>query len=42
VDSGILSLSAEVENEWNSTAVPLISLDGVERGEFIFKLTLDI
>jgi hypothetical protein len=41
VDTGILSLSAEVENEWNCTAIPCISLDGVEREEFIFKLSLD-
>lgn len=42
VDTGILSLSAEVENEWRCTVIPRISLDGVEREEFIFKLTLGI
>jgi hypothetical protein len=42
VDTSILSLSAEVENEWSCTVIPPINFDGVERGKFIFKLTLDI
>jgi hypothetical protein len=42
MNTGILSLSAEAEDEWNCTAIPRKSLDGVEREEFIFKLTLDI
>ena len=42
VDTDIPSLRAEVEIEWNSSVIPRMSLEGVEREEFIFKLSLDI
>jgi len=40
VDTGILSLSAEVENEWSCTAIPHMSLDGVEGEDFILDISL--